>query len=77
VQGLKIGGRVSARADPATSEWIRSPELMVQGRVVFVATSERIWSRGHAPSTRVQGLQKGGRKGGSGHERADMVTRAG
>jgi hypothetical protein len=56
VQGFKRSGRTGTRADPATSERIRSPELVVQGWVAFVATSKRIRSLEQVPSSRVQGL---------------------
>jgi hypothetical protein len=73
-QGL--GARDGARADPTISERIRSPEPVVQGQMAFLAMSEQIWSLEQAPSTRVQGLQKGGRKSGCSHEQVDPITRA-
>jgi hypothetical protein len=66
-----------ARVDPATSKQIRSPELVGQGQMAFLATSEKIWSSKQAPSTRVQGLQKGGHNGGPSHEQVDSITRVG
>jgi hypothetical protein len=79
-QEFKGGGRAGARADPATSKQIWSLELVLQGRVVFLATSEWIRSPEQAPSTKRARAAQGqirSRASGSGHQSPPQASGSG